>query len=82
MNNLAKVFSSNLNRNTKNRNINEIEQQHERQYEDNINMVSLNNEIESIRQDSDEDYMVNLIAPTEGPTTPTKFNVKFGKAKY
>ena len=45
-------------------------------------MVSLNNEIESIAHDSDEDYMVNLIAPTDGPTTPTKLNVKLGNTKF
>ena len=80
-NHLAKVCRSNLTRNNK-RNINEIEELRETQHEDNINMVSLNNEIESIKHDSDEDYVVNLVTPTGGPTTPTKLNVKFGNTKY
>ena len=80
-NHLAKVCRSNLNRNN-NRNINEIEEIHNTQHEDNINMVSLNNEIESIRDDSEEDYSVNLVSPTEGSTTPTKLNVTFGNNKY
>ena len=45
-------------------------------------MVSLNNEIESIARNSDEDYMVNLFSPTDGPTTPTKLNVKLGNTTY
>ena len=52
------------------------------QHEDNINMVSLNNAIESIANDSHEDYMVNLVSPTDGPTTPTKLNEKLGNTKY
>ena len=80
-NHLAKVCRSNLNRNN-NRNINEIGEIHNTQHEDNINMVSLNNEIESIREDSEEDYSVNLVSQTEGSTTPTKLNVTFGNNKY
>ena len=45
-------------------------------------MVSVNNEIESIRDDSEADYTVNLVSPTEGSTTPTKLNVTFGNKKY
>ena len=80
-NHLAKVCRSNLNRNN-NRNVNEIEEIHNTQHEDNINMVSLNNEIESIRDDSEEYYCVNLVSPTEGSTTPTNLNVTFGNNKY
>ena len=79
-NHLAKVCRSNLTRNN-NRNVNEVEDLHGSQHEDNINKVSLNNEIESIAHDSDEDYMVNLV-PTDGPTTPTKLNVKLGNTKF
>ena len=80
-NHLAKVCRSNLTRNN-NRNVNEIKELHGSQHEDNINMVSLNNEIESLAHDSDEDYMVNLVSPTDGPTTPTKLNVKLRNTKY
>ena len=45
-------------------------------------MVSLNNEIGSIREDSEDDYMVNLISPTETSPTPTKLHIKFGNTKY
>ena len=45
-------------------------------------MVSLNDEIESITHDSEEDYSVNLVSPTDGSATPTKLNVKFGNTKY
>ena len=44
-------------------------------------MVSLNNEIGSIREDSEDDYMVNLISPTETSPTPTKLHIKFGNTK-
>ena len=80
-NHLAKVCRSNLTRNN-NRNINEIEERNEPPYEDNINLVSLNDEIESITHDSEEDYSVNLVSPTDGLATPTKLNVKFGNTKY
>ena len=53
-NHLAKVCRSNLTRKN-NRNVNEIEELHGSQHEDNINMVSLNNEIESLAHNSDED---------------------------
>ena len=81
LNHLAKVCRSNLNRNN-NRNINEIEEIHDTQHEDNINMVSLIIKIGSIRDDSEKDYSVNLVSPTEGSTTPTKLNVTFGNNKY
>ena len=45
-------------------------------------MVSLNEEIESITYESEEDYSVNLVCPTDGPATPTKLNVNFGITKY
>ena len=45
-------------------------------------MVSLNNEIGSIREDSEDDYMVNLISPTQTSPTPTKLHIKFGNTKY
>ena len=80
-NHLAKVCPSDLTRNN-NRNINEIEERNEPSYEDNINMVSLNDEIESITHDSEEDYSVNLVSPTDGSATPTKLNVNFGNTKY
>ena len=67
-NQLAKVCRSNLTRNN-NRNINEIEERNEPPYEDNINLVSLNDEIESITHDSEEDYNVNLVSPTDGSAT-------------
>ena len=78
---LAKVCQSNITRNN-NRNVNEIEELHDSQHEDNINMVSLNNEIESIAHASDEDNMLNLVFPMDGSTTPTELNVKFGNTKY
>ena len=71
-----------MNRYTKNRNINEIIEQDETQNEEQINMVSLNNEIGSIREDSEHDYMFNLISPTETSPTPTKLYIKFGNTKY
>ena len=45
-------------------------------------MISLNTEIESIRTESEDDYMVNLISPTEVTPTPTKLHIKFGNTKY
>ena len=41
-------------------------------------MVSLNNEIEIIAHDSDEDHIVNLVSPTDEPTTPTKLRLNVG----
>ena len=81
-NHLAKVCRSNMNRYTNNRNVNEIIEQDETQNEEQINMVSLNNEKGSIREDSEDDYMVNLISPTETSPTPTKLHIKFGNTKY
>ena len=80
-NHLAKVCRSILTRNN-NRNINEIEERTEPPYEDNINIISINDEIESITHDSEEDYSVNPVSPTNGSATPTKLNVKFGNTKY
>ena len=74
LNHLAKVCRSNLNRYTNNRNVNEIMESDETQNEEQINMVSSNNEIESIRGQSEDDYMVNIISPTEVSPTPTKFH--------
>ena len=71
-----------MNRYTNNRNVNEIIEQDETQNEEQINMVSLNNEISSIREDLEDDYMVNLISPTETSPTPTKLHIKFGNTKY
>ena len=77
-NHLAKVCRSKLSIYTNNRNVNEIIEPDETQNEEQINMVSLNNEIGSIREVSEDDYMVNLISPTETSPTPTKLHIKFG----
>ena len=34
--------------------------------EERINMLSLNNEIERLQEDSEKCYMVNFISPTKG----------------
>ena len=81
-NHLAKVCRSNLNRYTNNRSVNKIIEPDETQNEEQINMVSLINEIRSIREDSEDYYMVNLISPTETSPTPTKLHIKFGNTKY
>ena len=81
-NHLAKVCRSNLSRYTNNRNVNEMIEPDETQNEEQINVVSLNNEIRSIREDLEDDYMVNLISPTETLRTPTKLHIKFGNTKY
>ena len=71
-----------MNRYPNNRNINEITESEETPKQEQINMVSLNTEIESIKTESEDDYMVNLISPTEVSPTPTKLHIKFGKIKY
>ena len=71
-----------MNRYPNNRNINEITESEETPSEEQINMVSLNTEIESVKTDSEDDYMVNLISPTEVSPTPTKLHMKFGNSKY
>ena len=81
-NSLAKVCRSNLNRYTNNRNVNEIIEPDETQNEDQINMVSLNNEMGSIREDSEDHYTVNLISTTETSPTPTTLLIKFGNTKH
>ena len=65
-----------------NRNINEITASEETPNEEQINMVSLNTEIESIKTESEDDFMVNLISPTEVSPTPKKLHIKFGNTKY
>ena len=71
-NHLVKVWRSNWNRYTNNRNVNEIIEPDQTQKEHQINMVSLSDEKACIKSDTEEDYMVNLISPTEGSPTPTK----------
>ena len=80
-NHLAKVCRSNLSRYTNNRNINEIIESKEIPNEEQTKMVSLNTEIESIKTESQDDYKVNLISPTEVSPTPTKLHIKFGNNK-
>ena len=70
-NHLAKLCRSNQTRNN-NRKVNEIEELHGSQHEDSINMVSLNNGLESIAHNSDEDYMVNLISPDGWTNSPNE----------
>ena len=76
------VCRSNLIRYTNSRYANEIIEADETQNEEQINMVSLGNEIESIKEDSEDDCMVNLISPTEVSPTLTKLHIKFGNTKY
>ena len=45
-------------------------------------MVSLSNEIKNIREDSEDDYIVNLISSTELSPKPTKRHIKFCNTKY
>ena len=78
-NHLNKVCRSNPNRYTNNRNVKEIIESDETQNEERINMVSLINEMEIIEEDSEDNYMVNLISPTEVSPKPTKLLKKFVK---
>ena len=65
-----------------NRNIYEITESGETTNEEQINIVSFNTEIESIKTESEDDCMLKLISPTEVSPTPTKLHIKFGNTKY
>ena len=80
-NHLARVCRSNLNR-YNNRNVNEIAEQNETKHEEQINMVSRSNEIESIREDSEEDYIGQTHFPDRGITYIHNLYVKFGNTRY
>ena len=45
-------------------------------------MVSLKNEKEGIREDSKDDFMVNLNTPAAESPTPTKLYINFGNTNY
>ena len=62
-------------------NVNEILENEETQHEEQINMIFSSNYMEQIREDSEEDYMANLISPSKGSPTPTKLDKKFGITK-
>ena len=72
-NHLVRICRSKQNRCTNNSNVNSIFESDETQNEEQINMVSLSNEILIIREDSEDDYMVNLISPLKYHPHPRNF---------
>ena len=81
-NHFAKVCKSNLNRPMNNQRINEIQNSELENITENGNNISLENDIQSEYADSDDDYTVNMLSPTNDNSTPTKLEIQFGNSKY
>ena len=78
----AKVCKSNLNRPTNNQRINEIQNNDANDITENVNNISIDNDIQSEYADSEDDYTVNILSPTTDNSTPTKLEIQFGNSKY
>ena len=81
-NHFAKVCKSNLNRPMNNQKINEIQHSELENITENVNNISLGNDIQSEYADSDDDYTVNMLSPANDNSTPTKLEIQFGNSKY
>ena len=79
-NHFAKVCKSNLNTPMNNQRINEIQNSELQHITENVNNISLENDIQSEYADSDDDYTVSMLSPTNDNSTPTKLEIQCGNS--
>ena len=81
-NHFAKVCKSNLKKPMNNQRINEIQNSELENITENVNNISLENDIQSEYAESDDDYTVHMLSPINDNSTPSKLEIQFGNSKY
>ena len=81
-NHFATVCKSNLNRPTNTQRVNEIENNNLDAITENVNNISIDNEVQSQYTNSEDDYTVNMLSPEKDKTTPAKLEIQYGNSKY
>ena len=81
-NHFAKICKSIVNKPMNKQRSNKIQNSELENITENVNNISLENDIQSEYADSDDDYTVNMLSPTNDNSTPTKLEIQFGNSKY
>ena len=81
-NHFARVCKSNLNRPTNTQRVNEIENNNLEAITEDVNNISIDNEVQSQYTNSEDDYSVNMLSPEKDKTTPAKLEIQYGNSKY
>ena len=79
-NHFARVCKSNLNRPTQR--VNEFENNNLEAITEDVNNISIDNEVQSQYTNSEDDYSVNMLSPEKDKTTPAKLEIQYGNSKY
>ena len=81
-NHFARVCKSNLNSPTYTQRVHEIENNNVEAITEDVNNISINNEVQSQYTNSEDDYSVNMLSPEKDKTTPAKLEIQYGNSKY
>ena len=80
-NHFARVCKSNLNRPTYTPRVNEIENNNVEAITEDVNNISINNEVQSQYTNSEDDYSLNMLSPEKDKTTSAKLEIQYGNSK-
>ena len=80
-NHFARVCKSNLNCPTYTQRVNEVENNNVEAITEDVNNISINNEVQSQYTNSEDDYSVNMLSPEKDKTTPAKLEIQYGNSK-
>ena len=81
-NQFARVCKSNLNRQTNTQRVNEIVNNNVEAVTEDVNNISIDNEVHSQYTNSEDDYSVNMLSPEKDKTTPAKLEIQYGNSRY
>ena len=77
-NHFARVCKSNLNSPTNIQRVNENENNNLEAITEDVNNISIDNEVQSQYTNSKDDYSVNMLSPKKDWTTPLKLEIHYG----
>ena len=81
-NHFARVCKSHLNRQTNTQRVNEIVNNNLEAVTEDVNNISIDNEVHSQYTNSEDDYSVNMLSPEKDKTTPAKLEIQYGNSRY
>ena len=79
---LCKVCKSNLNRPINTQRVNEIDNNNLEAITENVNNISIDDEVQSQYTNSEDNYTVNMLSPMKDKTTPAILEIQYGNSKY
>ena len=79
---LCKGMQIQPNRPTNTQRVNENENNNLVAITENVNNISIDDEVQSQYTNSEDDYTVNMLSPEKDKTTPAKLEIQYGNSKY